>query len=169
MKKYFVQIENCNGQSAVEISANNNAAVDSRNFEYDFRFISSNVLCLRINNKNYLITISENSDDSSYSVLIDSQNYRVSCKSELDIMIDKFSGNKKDSRVKKQIHSPMPGIIKSLNVKEGQSVSKGDVLLVLEAMKMENEIKAAIEGKVKKVNVSEMNSVEKNELLVEFE
>ena len=63
----------------------------------------------------------------------------------------------------------MPGIIKALNVKAGQQVKKGDVLLVLEAMKMENEIKAVKDGIVKKVNAEAMSSVEKNELLLEFE
>lgn len=44
--------------------------------------------------------------------------------------------------------SPMPGNILSINVKEGQSVKKGDVLMILEAMKMENEIMAPADGKV---------------------
>ena len=46
------------------------------------------------------------------------------------------------------ILSPMPGNILSVNVTEGQSVKKGDVLMVLEAMKMENEIMASASGKV---------------------
>ncbi len=46
------------------------------------------------------------------------------------------------------VASPMPGNILSVNVKEGQSVNKGDVLMVLEAMKMENEIMAPVSGTV---------------------
>lgn len=45
------------------------------------------------------------------------------------------------------VNSPMPGNILSVNVKEGQSVKKGDVLMILEAMKMENEIMAPVDGK----------------------
>ncbi len=63
----------------------------------------------------------------------------------------------------------MPGIIKSLNVKPGQHIRKGDVMLVLEAMKMENEIKAHEDCVVKKVNVDAMASVEKNDLLITLE
>ena len=80
-----------------------------------------------------------------------------------------MAGSKSDNSVKKEVKSPMPGIIKALNVKAGQQVKKGDVLLVLEAMKMENEIKAVKDGIVKKVNAEAMSSVEKNELLLEFE
>lgn len=47
-----------------------------------------------------------------------------------------------------EVRSPMPGNILSVNVSEGASVNKGDVLMVLEAMKMENEIMAPVSGKV---------------------
>ncbi len=47
-----------------------------------------------------------------------------------------------------EIQSPMPGNILSVNVTEGQSVNKGDVLMILEAMKMENEIMAPVSGTV---------------------
>lgn len=47
-----------------------------------------------------------------------------------------------------EVRSPMPGNILSVNVSEGDSVNKGDVLMTLEAMKMENEIMAPVSGKV---------------------
>ena len=59
------------------------------------------------------------------------------------------------------VNSPMPGKILS----DGQSVSKGDVLMVLEAMKMENEIVAPSDGTVASINVSEGASVEAGDLL----
>ena len=80
-----------------------------------------------------------------------------------------MSTGKSESKDKKEIYSPMPGIIKKMNVKESQKVSKGDVLLVLEAMKMENEIKAKKDCVIKKINVEELKSVEKNELLLILE
>jgi biotin carboxyl carrier protein len=54
-------------------------------------------------------------------------------------------------------------------VKEGDSIKKGDSLLVLEAMKMENNIKAAGDGVIKKVNVQVKQAVEKNQVLIEME
>ena len=64
------------------------------------------------------------------------------------------------------VEAPMPGTILSINVSEGDSVSNGDVLLVLEAMKMENEIMADMDGTVKAINISNGDSVESGEVLV---
>ena len=50
------------------------------------------------------------------------------------------------------VTAPMPGTILSIRRKEGEDVSKGDVVLVLEAMKMENEITAPIDGKLAKIS-----------------
>lgn len=64
-----------------------------------------------------------------------------------------------------QVASPMPGVIISVNVQNGASVRKGQVLFVLEAMKMENEIMAPCDGRVASVNVSKGASVESGTLL----
>lgn len=64
------------------------------------------------------------------------------------------------------VTSPMPGTILNVPVKEGQSVKTGDVLVVLEAMKMENEIKAAKDGTILSVAVSKGESVDTGATLV---
>jgi len=58
------------------------------------------------------------------------------------------------------ITAPMPGTILKVNVANGQAVKKGDVLMILEAMKMENEIMAPADGTVSSVNVNAGASVE---------
>ena len=63
------------------------------------------------------------------------------------------------------IKSPMPGNILDVRVSVGQSVKKGDVLMILEAMKMENEIMCPCDGKVTSVNVSKGSTVETGTLL----
>ena len=64
------------------------------------------------------------------------------------------------------INSPMPGNINAIKVSAGQSVKKGDTLLILEAMKMENEIKAPSDGVVASVAVTKGQSVNTGDLLV---
>lgn len=64
-----------------------------------------------------------------------------------------------------KVEAPMPGTILDIKVQAGQSVKKGDVLIILEAMKMENEIMAPCDGKVTGVNVRKGDSVETAALL----
>jgi biotin carboxyl carrier protein len=64
------------------------------------------------------------------------------------------------------VKAPMPGTIMKVNVAPGQAVKKGDVLCVLEAMKMENDISAPQDGTVASVNVQKGASVQSEEVLV---
>lgn len=63
------------------------------------------------------------------------------------------------------VKSPMPGTILSVNVSEGKAVNEGDVLFILEAMKMENEIVAPTSGTVNKIVASKGSSVATDEVL----
>lgn len=64
-----------------------------------------------------------------------------------------------------KITSPMPGTILSVNVQNGSAVKKGDVLMILEAMKMENEIMCPCDGTVLSVNTTKGSTVESGTLL----
>lgn len=64
------------------------------------------------------------------------------------------------------IKAPMPGLVVEVKVQSGQSIKKGDAILVLEAMKMENILKATGDGVVKSILVQKGSKVEKNEILV---
>lgn len=75
------------------------------------------------------------------------------------------AGRKKDGKVK----PPMPGKVVEVKVKEGQAVAEGDVLVVLEAMKMQNDLKSPLAGTVKRVHVADGTNVESSTVLVEIE
>lgn len=68
-----------------------------------------------------------------------------------------------------KVESPMPGTILDIKVKVGDSVSEGDVLMILEAMKMENEIMAPTSGKVASINANKGASVDGGDVLVVIE
>jgi biotin carboxyl carrier protein len=76
--------------------------------------------------------------------------------------------DKKEGGPKVEIKAPLPGIIMQLMVKPGDKVQKGQKLLVMEAMKMENEIKAGNDGEIISVKVSPGQSVLQDEVLIEM-
>ncbi len=67
------------------------------------------------------------------------------------------------------IEAPLPGAVLDVKVQEGQSVDVGQVLIILEAMKMENEVTAPAAGNIKSLRVNKGSSVEANEVLVIIE
>jgi len=68
-----------------------------------------------------------------------------------------------------QIKAPLPGNILTVKAKEGDDVKKGDLLLVMEAMKMENNVLADVDGTVKSLKVKEGDAVLQNDVLVEIQ
>ena len=68
-----------------------------------------------------------------------------------------------------RVDAPMPGLVLKVLVEPGSPVQKGDPLLVLEAMKMENDIKAHFDGTVSTLHVQMGDAVSKGQLLIEFE
>ncbi len=68
-----------------------------------------------------------------------------------------------------ELLTQMPGKIVKINVKEGDTVEAGDCVLILEAMKMENEIKCSVAGTVKAIHVKEGDALESGVLMVEIE
>ena len=67
------------------------------------------------------------------------------------------------------VKSPMPGLVTTIEVKVGDQVEPGTGLLVLEAMKMENEIKSSVRGKIKSIEIKEKMVIEKNQVLISIE
>ncbi len=87
---------------------------------------------------------------------------------EIDVMIEKMGLNATQSKNHRQMFAPMPGLVKDIHVTEGQHVSKGDPLLILEAMKMENVLSAPHDAMVLKINVTKGQAVERGLALIEF-
>lgn len=89
-------------------------------------------------------------------------------KNNLDFVLDKMGIKRNVDNVSTDIKAPMPGKVIAILVNEGDAVTKGDGILILEAMKMENVLKAEHDCTIKKVIVSKGVNVEKNEVLIEL-
>lgn len=82
--------------------------------------------------------------------------------------LKKAAGVSHTAKMARELKAPMPGLTLKLAVSEGQTVKKGDTLIILEAMKMENLIRATGDGTVNKIHVSPGTLVEKGQTLIEF-
>ena len=94
--------------------------------------------------------------------------HSVQIKDKFDLLLDELGFNSRSTTALNQIKAPMPGLILEVNIQPGDKVNKGDTVLVLEAMKMENVIKSPGEGIVSEVRVAKGDSVEKNQILIQF-
>lgn len=103
------------------------------------------------------------------TVRINSNFYEVKILRDVDITIQKMGYSNGSAKDVRSVEAPMPGMIIGIQVKAGQQVKQGEVLLVLEAMKMENTILCPKDAVVKNIHVSVGETVDKNKLLIDFE
>lgn len=95
--------------------------------------------------------------------------YNLEFKNGLDLVLDQMGIKRASEKLNTDVKAPMPGKVIEIIVKEGDVVEKGDALLILEAMKMENVLKAENNCSIKKVRVSSTENVEKNQVLIELD
>ena len=130
--------------------------------------INNKTITFNINNTDYSIYHSENNRGEHFitykgvthtlkrnDVLVSGETYDSSA-----------SGNGEDAN---QIFSPMPGKVVKINVKVGDTIAKGDNLIIVEAMKMENQIKAHKDAVINKINVNVNDKVTSSNPLIIFE
>jgi biotin carboxyl carrier protein len=91
--------------------------------------------------------------------------YDVGVEDERSRRLRQFTNSESGSQELGQLIAPMPGMVVKLLVEPGQMVKKGDGVLIVEAMKMENEIRCPVSGEVKEILVSARQAVEKGEIL----
>ena len=95
--------------------------------------------------------------------------YTVSVKDKMDQLLESMGLEAAGAGKMKNLKAPMPGLVLDVRVDVGATVTKGDALLVLEAMKMENVLKAEGDGVVKSVEVKKDQNVEKGHVMINFE
>ncbi|WPQ64874.1 biotin/lipoyl-containing protein [Chitinophaga sancti] len=108
-------------------------------------------------------------DAKKVKVLIEQQAYEVAIEEPIDQLLAAMGINQGATRKVNDIKAPMPGMVLKVLVSPGQEIKKGDPVLILEAMKMENVFKATADAIVKEIKVSERTAVEKGEVLVILE
>ncbi|MGI8892155.1 MAG: biotin/lipoyl-containing protein [Bacteroidia bacterium] len=143
--------------------------VDESIVEADISIIKENLLHLIINNQSFTAEIvSADFKLKEFQIRINNNIYVVEAQDKYDELLKKMGFDLKNNLKADNIKAPMPGLVLEVKVADGQKISKGDPVVVLEAMKMENILKAVSDGIVKRVAVVKGDKVEKNDLLIEM-
>lgn len=99
---------------------------------------------------------------------INGQRIELNAKDRFDLLLERLGMSDATAAKVNELKAPMPGLIVDIRVIPGQTVQKGDPLLVLEAMKMENILKAPADGTVGSLKVNLRDNVQKGQVLVQF-
>lgn len=121
------------------------------------------------NNRSYNIELA--SEDRSAKICVVKVNgtaYQVSLEDDYDVLLKQLGFDLAQSNKVQEIKAPMPGLVLKVLAIPGMEVKKGDSMLILEAMKMENMIKSPTDGIVKNISVIPGDKVEKNQILIQF-
>jgi len=133
----------------------------------DIQAIGEKTYSVILNHKVYDVEIIAG-EGKKLDIKVNGATYLVQLKDKLDLTLEKMGIDQTSQKLENEIKAPMPGLILQTFVNEGDTVSKGDPLLILEAMKMENVIKSTMDGEVSKIEVSIGDSVDKGKILCRF-
>ena len=142
--------------------------LNGRNVSYFFEPIGDQTYALWIDGSCFPVVI-QRAESAGFRITIHGHMMDVQVKNETDLLLERLGLNDSSSSALKEVHAPMPGLVLSVLVEVGQKVDVQTGLVVLEAMKMENELRATSAGVVRAIHVSPGESVLKNALLIEFE
>ena len=131
--------------------------ISGHTYEVDILEIEDDIAKIEVNGTPYMVEIDQQVKQAKTPTLV----RHVMKEPQKNI-------EKKDSSTRLAVKAPLPGIILELAVKEGDKVSKGQKLAVMEAMKMENEIKAEKDGEVISIKINQGQSVLQDDLIMEI-
>ncbi|MCC5939827.1 MAG: acetyl-CoA carboxylase biotin carboxyl carrier protein subunit [Lunatimonas sp.] len=143
--------------------------VENQSVEWDVRRIKDRHYHILYRNRSLnLEVISWDEKQKVLCLKLDGKEISLKIQDPQDLLLEKLGIRNSQTAQPTDVKAPMPGLILNIPLTVGQTVRKGETLLVLEAMKMENAIKAPLDGTVKAIAVQQGQSVEKNQVLVQF-
>jgi biotin carboxyl carrier protein len=145
-------------------------AIDSNAAAWDASWQPNGLISILYNNKSYTAIVeSVDRKNKEISLRINGQVYKTSIKEPIDLLLSNMGLDLKAMQKAEPVRAPMPGMVLKILVTAGQQINKGDGLVILEAMKMENILKATGTATVKAIKVNERVAVEKGAILIELE
>ena len=161
--KYIATVED--KQFLVEVIDEKHVSVDGKVYEVDFESVSGQpVYSLIVDGKSHEAYVAQG--DEHWQVLIRGRLYPILVEDEREKRLHSAGGGRVAETGEFLLKAPMPGLVVAIHVSEGQAVQKGQVLLILESMKMQNELKSPRDGTLGRVRVRVGETVEQKQTLL---
>jgi biotin carboxyl carrier protein len=158
-----------NDQSFEFAQSKDGISINGQPFDWNILHMLEGQFHILKDNKSYNIeVVKADYSTKSFTVKVNGHIHQLQAKDQFDLLLEKLGMSNGQAIQLKNLKAPMPGLILDIKVSEGQAVKKGDIIMILEAMKMENAIKSPIDGIVKTIKVQKAQSVEKNQILILF-
>lgn len=143
--------------------------IDDKPFTWDVNDKENRIFYIIKDHKSFTVEVLKADwTEKNFTIRINGNKYQVDVKDKFDELLKSLGFDNLNANKINDIKAPMPGLVLEVRVNEGDVIKKGDPILVLEAMKMENIIKSPVDGTIKKINVKKGLAVEKNQVLVQF-
>jgi biotin carboxyl carrier protein len=166
MEKYFAEIEGVEYQ--IEILSDNRVVINGEPYELNFQGLRQHLsYSLLLEGKSFEINIYQ--DNGIWEVLLRGNQFSVQVEDERERRLRMATGQASKQEGKIVLQAPMPGLVIDIPVKEGQEVEKGNVLLILESMKMQNELTAPRAGRITRIQVKVNDHVDRTQVLLVLE
>ncbi len=135
---------------------------------YDFQRIHDGYYSLLIDGQSIPVAVQPVTDDR-FRVTVRGHTAEVTVQDENDLLLERYGLEQAAGPAEREIRAPMPGLVLNIMIEVGQTVGAGEGLLVLEAMKMENELCAPAGGMIDAIHVAANDPVDKDALLIEID
>ncbi|MHC1737067.1 MAG: biotin/lipoyl-containing protein [Ignavibacteriaceae bacterium] len=166
INSYKIDVNSVDKEAKV-VSANK-IEIDGKTYSYELFENNNAHYSLRLNDKVYeVIKVSENKN--KIVILLNGFYFFCNVETRLEKKASQIVSVSEKAKHRSEVHSPMPGMVLKIKKKPGDEVNHGESVLILEAMKMENDIKSPFSGFIKDIYVSEGNPVEKGAILFRIE
>ncbi|MFT6796054.1 MAG: biotin carboxyl carrier protein [Maribacter sp.] len=159
MEKYLIKVN----EAEFDLSKDDVAALDMQNLgTAGFHVLKDN--------KSYDVqVIVENLQERRLAIAVNGNTYVIKINDQYDQLVQKMGLLSNTSQKAKNILAPMPGLIMDVMVQAGQAIEEGTPLLVLSAMKMENQILSQGGGTIRFIAIKVGDTVDKGQLIIEME
>jgi acetyl/propionyl-CoA carboxylase alpha subunit len=163
---YFAEIEGQEYQ--IEILSDQEVLIDGELYEFDFQVLRQHLsYSLLVKGESYEVNVYQ--ENGEWEVLLRGKQYTVRVEDDREKRLREASGEAGLRVGTVSVMAPMPGLVIDIPVEEGAEVDEGDVLIVLESMKMQNELRAPRPGKISSIQTELNANVERKQTLLVLE